>query len=47
MGSNHPGGCNVAMVDGSARFISDKVDVAVLRAASGVCDAQVADLDDW
>lgn len=32
LGSNHPGGCHVAMCDGSAGFLSDDVDVeGVLR----------------
>jgi prepilin-type processing-associated H-X9-DG protein len=27
MGSNHPGGCNAAMTDGSVRFLSRNVDL--------------------
>jgi prepilin-type processing-associated H-X9-DG protein len=30
-GSNHPGGCHVAFCDGSAFFLRDDMDVAVLR----------------
>ena len=31
LGSNHPGGANVGMSDGSAGFVRDDIDVAVLR----------------
>jgi hypothetical protein len=31
LGSYHPGGCMVAMSDGSAFFIRDELDVTVLR----------------
>jgi prepilin-type processing-associated H-X9-DG protein len=31
-GSFHPGGCNVALFDGSVRFISETIDKAILRA---------------
>jgi prepilin-type processing-associated H-X9-DG protein len=31
-GSNHPGGANLGMCDGSAGFVSDDTDVTVLRA---------------
>jgi prepilin-type N-terminal cleavage/methylation domain-containing protein/prepilin-type processing-associated H-X9-DG protein len=31
LGSNHPGGANVAMSDGSAFFVRDELDVTILR----------------
>ena len=34
MGSGHSGGCNVALADGSTRFVSDSVDAALWRALS-------------
>jgi prepilin-type processing-associated H-X9-DG protein len=34
MGSGHPGGCNVALADGSVRFISQTIDQTTLRALS-------------
>ena len=37
-GSNHPGGCQLAMVDGSAKFVSEAVDLFFLKAASGMSD---------
>lgn len=32
--SGHPGGCNVALADGSTRFVSDSVDNTTWRAVS-------------
>ncbi len=32
LGSNHPGGANIGMSDGSTVFVNDTVDVTVLRA---------------
>lgn len=32
--SNHPGGVNAVMADGSARFVADSIDVALWRALS-------------
>jgi prepilin-type processing-associated H-X9-DG protein len=34
MGSGHSGGCNVALADGSTRFVSENVDDATFRALS-------------
>ena len=34
MGSGHPGGCNVALADGSVRFISNTMDLAIFRSLS-------------
>ena len=34
MGSGHPGGCNVALADGSTRFVSATTEIAVWRALS-------------
>ncbi len=42
MGSNHPGGALVAMVDGSSQFVSDQVTVGIIRAMNGIRDGQVA-----
>lgn len=45
MGSNHPGGCNVGMADGSSKFVSDSVDLSILQATSGINDGIVAELE--
>ena len=37
-GSNHPGGCQIAMVDGSAKFVNESVDLYTLKAAAGMKD---------
>ena len=42
MGSNHPGGALVAMVDGSSQFVSDQVTLDIIRAMNGIRDGQVA-----
>ena len=34
MGSGHSGGCNVALADGSTRFVSESVDMATWQALS-------------
>jgi prepilin-type N-terminal cleavage/methylation domain-containing protein/prepilin-type processing-associated H-X9-DG protein len=42
-GSNHPGGLNVAMVDGSAKFVNEEIELDVLYTASGIDDGLVAE----
>jgi prepilin-type processing-associated H-X9-DG protein len=34
MGSGHSGGCNVALADGSTRFVSESIDNGTFRALS-------------
>ncbi|MEL7500072.1 MAG: DUF1559 domain-containing protein [Planctomycetota bacterium] len=46
MGSNHPGGVNVAMADGSSRFVNEDVDITVLEAVSSINNREIATLDD-
>ena len=43
--SNHSGGCQVAMMDGSARFINENVDYASFVAATGMKDRRNDDLE--
>jgi len=43
--SNHSGGCQVAMMDGSARFVNENVGIEVLLAAAGMKDGQADDLE--
>ena len=43
--SNHPGGCQVAMMDGSARFVNENVQIEILMAAAGMKDGQDDDLE--
>ncbi|MFK7768029.1 MAG: DUF1559 domain-containing protein [Mariniblastus sp.] len=42
MGSNHPGGALVAMVDGSSTFVSDQVTLDIIRAMTGIRDGVTA-----
>ena len=44
-GSNHSGGCMVAMMDGSARFLNESVDPSAYMAAANMKDGQQADLE--
>lgn len=45
MGSNHPGGANIGMADGSSRFVNDAVDLTFLQAAGGIKDGLTYDLE--
>lgn len=45
--SKHPGGVNMAMVDGSARFISDTVDDVTWQYLGNKADDQVIDGSKW
>ncbi len=38
MSSNHNGGCQIAMVDGSAKFVNENVELSLLMAAAGIKD---------
>jgi len=40
IGSNHPGGSQIALVDGSARFLNDGVDRGLVKAAAGISDGE-------
>ncbi|MEM9943208.1 MAG: DUF1559 domain-containing protein [Planctomycetota bacterium] len=42
-GSNHPGGLNIALVDGSSKFINEEVDLNVYRAAASIDDGYLPD----
>lgn len=44
LSSRHPGGCIVAMADGSSRFVSQTTDINVLLAFCGGRDGVVGDL---
>lgn len=44
-GSNHSGGCMVAMMDGSARFLNESVEPAAYMAAANMKDGQQTDLE--
>lgn len=43
--SNHSGGCQIALMDGSARFVNENVSNEVLLAIAGMKDGQDDDLD--
>ncbi|WP_425399872.1 DUF1559 domain-containing protein [Aeoliella sp.] len=45
-GSLHPGGANFALADGSSRFVSENVELAVLKAASTRAHQEVFSFDD-
>jgi prepilin-type N-terminal cleavage/methylation domain-containing protein/prepilin-type processing-associated H-X9-DG protein len=44
-GSNHSGGCMVAMMDGSARFLNESVEPAAYMAAANMKDGQQVELE--
>jgi len=44
-GSNHSGGCQVALMDGSARFVNENVQIEVLMAAAGMKDGEPDDME--
>jgi prepilin-type processing-associated H-X9-DG protein len=39
--SNHPGGVNVLMADGSVRFVSNGIDLTTWRALGTCCGGEV------
>ena len=43
--SNHPGGANFSMADGSSRFFSDEGDIIPLRQLSSIASREVVTLD--
>ncbi|MBN2291630.1 MAG: DUF1559 domain-containing protein [Pirellulales bacterium] len=44
MGSDHPGGCQFAMVDGSVQFVSETIDFDIYRAVASRDGGEVATL---
>ena len=44
-GSQHPGGCNFCLADGSGRFVSEEADLIVLKLFANRKDGQTATLD--
>ena len=40
VGSSHPGGLQVAMVDASTRFLNEDVDLDLIKAAAGIADGE-------
>jgi prepilin-type N-terminal cleavage/methylation domain-containing protein/prepilin-type processing-associated H-X9-DG protein len=44
-GGNHPGGLNVAMADGSVRFLRDSLDLKKLKAAITIAGEEKEELD--
>ena len=45
MGSNHPGGANIALADGSTRYLSDSTDANVLSAIGSRDGSETVGLD--
>ena len=45
-GSNHPGGCQFALGDGSVRFIAETIDLALYKCLASVKHGEVAPLGD-
>ncbi len=46
MGSNHKGGCQVVMADGSVKFVSENIDLNVLKGVASRNGNEVASLGD-
>ncbi|HVL12027.1 MAG TPA: DUF1559 domain-containing protein [Gemmata sp.] len=44
-GSNHSGGCNFALGDGSVRFINQSIDLALYKAAASINSGEVVNLN--
>jgi hypothetical protein len=44
-GSNHTGGCNVALGDGTVRFLRSSIDLAIYKASASMSSGEVASLD--
>jgi prepilin-type processing-associated H-X9-DG protein len=44
-GSNHTGGCNFTLGDGSVRFINQNIDLALYKAAASMDCGEVAPLN--
>ncbi len=44
-GSQHTGGCNVGMGDGTVRFIRDTIDLSIYKASASINSGEVASLD--
>ncbi|HYH69565.1 MAG TPA: DUF1559 domain-containing protein, partial [Urbifossiella sp.] len=44
-GSNHTGGCNVALGDGTVRFLRSATDIAVLKASASINSGEVVSLN--
>jgi prepilin-type N-terminal cleavage/methylation domain-containing protein/prepilin-type processing-associated H-X9-DG protein len=45
MGSNHSGGCNFALGDGSVRFINQSLDITIYKACASMNSGEVAPLN--
>jgi prepilin-type N-terminal cleavage/methylation domain-containing protein len=45
LGSNHPGGSQFALADGSAKFVSDNIDIATLSAISTIDKREIASFE--
>jgi prepilin-type processing-associated H-X9-DG protein len=41
LGSKHPGGCHVLMCDGSATFVSETIELAMLKAMASRASDEV------
>jgi prepilin-type N-terminal cleavage/methylation domain-containing protein len=44
-GSNHTGGCNLALGDGTVRFLRNSTDIALLKASASINSGEVASLN--